>query len=301
MIIQKQGLKCNHNMKGIVFAIYSSFFLALAQVALKKSYWKVKPSVSFFMDALIGLFLWVPVAFLIGAKLSDLPVTLMYAVISAVLAEALYFFVLSKGKLAITVSILSSYSIYTVIFSFFINNERLSSVNILFVALTILGTFLSSLPKKFQFFRKSGLRKIIWPVIGAAAVGLSDTLSKHIINQVSPGSFLLALASVQIPVALIYLYIEKQSPVKIVLAATKNLTKFKFPLLGSLFNIVGTGLLWLSFQHTLASIASPITASSAGILVLFSLVFLNEKFPKKNLAGILLVLLGVFGISIQIQ
>lgn len=51
---------------------------------------------------------------------------------------------------------------------------------------------------------------ILIPFITAIAIGLSDTLTKGIINSTSSFNFLVAIAVVQIPVALIYLLITKQ-------------------------------------------------------------------------------------------
>lgn len=284
-------------MNGIVAAIYSSFFLALAQVALKKSYKDVEPSVSFFFDSLFGLLIWIPLAILLGANLINFPRVLLYAILSGILSEALYFYALSKGQLSITGIIIASYPIYTIFFSFLINRERLTLIQTPFILMTIVGTLMSYLPSKLRFeeLKKSGA--IFWPIIAAVAVGLSDTLSKHVINQTSSFDFIFALALVQFPIALIYLKIEKQNAATILIAARKNIQNFKFPLLGSFFNIIGTGLLWLSFNYTLASIASPITATSGAIMVLFSTIFLDEKISWKNFLGILLIFIGVLGVS----
>lgn len=284
-------------MNGIVAAIYSSFFLALAQVSLKKSYKEVEPSVSFFFDSLLGLLIWVPLALLLGADLANFPKVLIYAILSGILSEALYFYALSKGQLSITGIIIASYPVYTILFSFLINDEKLTLVQATFILMTIMGTLMSYLPSKLRFeeLKKSGA--VFWPIIAAVAVGLSDTLSKHVINQTSSFDFVLALALVQLPIALIYLKMEKQNAHIILKAARRNLQSYKFPLLGSFFNIIGTGLLWLSFNYTLASIASPITATSGAIIVLFSTIFLDEKISWKNFLGILLIFIGVLGIS----
>lgn len=284
-------------MNGIVAAIYASFFLALCQVALKKSYKDVEPSVSFFFDTIFGLLIWVPLGFILGGKISDLPVTLIYAILSGILSEALYFYALSKGQLSITSIIVGSYPIYTIIFSYFINGERLTPMQLTFILIAIIGTLMSYLPSKLsrEELKKSGA--ILWPIIAAVAIGFSDTMSKHVINQTSSFSFIIALALVQFPIALIYLRMEKQSPLFVLQDAKNNLSGYKFPLWGSFLNIIGTGLLWLSFNYTLASIASPITATSGAILLLFSVIFLEEKMSFRNLIGLVLVFFGVFGVS----
>ena len=287
-------------MTGLVFAIYSSFFLALAQGALKKSYKELEPSSAFFLDMLFGILLWIPLSIFIGINLNNLGVVFVYAIISAILSEAFYFFALSKGQLSITSILIGSYPVYTVIFSYFINQERLSTLQLIFVLVTIFGTLITYLPSKLKFseLKKSGA--ILLPLIAAIGVGLSDTLSKGVINLTKDFSFLFALALVQIPVSLIYLKIEKQKPLLIVKEVVKKNHIYKNAVIGSLFNIIGTGLLWISFSKTLASIASPVTATSGAIVVLLAIIFFDEKINLRSVVGLLLVFLGIIGISTQV-
>ncbi|MFH1838239.1 MAG: DMT family transporter [Candidatus Kuenenbacteria bacterium] len=135
-------------MNGIALAIYASFFLAIAQVVLKKSFREMEPSVSFFCNALFGLLIWIPIAFIFGAKISELPQIIIYAIVAAIFSEVLFFYALSKGQLSISAIIVATYPIYTIICSFFINQEKLSLIQILFVGITIFGTLISFLPSK---------------------------------------------------------------------------------------------------------------------------------------------------------
>ena len=137
-------------MFGIIAAIYASFFLAISQIALKKGYRETEPSVTFAFNALFGIIIWIPMAFMLGARVSEIPETFIYAVVSAVLSELLVFYALSKGQLSITAVIIASYPIYTIIFSFFINGEVLSSAQLFFMVLTITGTLLSTLSSKLN-------------------------------------------------------------------------------------------------------------------------------------------------------
>lgn len=284
-------------MNGIVAAIYASFFLALAQGALKKSYKEFEPSIAFFFDMLFGLLLWIPLSLYFGIHIGNLSTVLIYAILSAILSEALYFFALSKGQLSITAILLGSYPIYTIIFSYFINHERLNSIEMVFVFITIAGTLLTYLPSKLSFeeLKKSGA--LFWPIIAAVGVGLSDSLSKNIINKTNDYSFLFMLSLVQIPVAFTYLRIEKQSFSKNIKRTFHELKNYKQAIFGSFFNVVGTGLLWVSFTKTLASIASPITATSGAVVVLLAIIFLEESLTFKSLIGLILVFLGIMGIS----
>ncbi|OGM18649.1 hypothetical protein A2686_04245 [Candidatus Woesebacteria bacterium RIFCSPHIGHO2_01_FULL_38_10] len=287
-------------MSGVVAAIYSSFFLALSQASLKKSYRELAPSVAFFFDATFGLILWIPLAIFFGIKLALFKEVLLYAILSAILSEALVFYSLSKGQLSITTILIGSYPIYTILFSYLVNNEVLTPPLTAFVGITIFGTLISYLPSKLnrKELRKSGA--ILWPVVAAVAIGLSDTLSKRVINKTMDFTFLFALALVQVPVALVYLNLEKQNILKELSEIKTKTYDYKNAIAGSLFNIIGTGLLWIAFSKTLASIASPITATSGVLVIIISLLFLDEKISWRQFLGILFAFVGIIGIAVNV-
>ena len=166
----------------------------------------------------------------------------------------------------------------------------------MFVGITIFGTLLSSLPRKIN---KSELGKksyIIWALAGAIAVGLSDSLSKNIIDKSSAASFLFALAITQIPISLLYLKIEKQS-LRQFLALKKIFGKYRFSMAGSIFNVIGLIFLWLAFEYSYASIASPLTAAYPGLMVILAMLWLKEKPRKMELVGLGFIIVGIIGIS----
>jgi drug/metabolite transporter (DMT)-like permease len=285
------------NIQGIAAAIYASFFLALSQISLKKSFRDFPPSVSFLLDTIFALLIWIPISIFMGGQISDFFRVLPYAIVSAFLSEALYFYAISKGQLSITGIILASYPVYTILFSYFINRERLSQFQLIFVIITVIGTLGSFLPSKLNKAELIKSRVLLWPIIAAIAVGLSDTLSKSVINLTSAFSFIFALAIVQVPVSLLYLFFEKQNAIKSLKVVVSDLHGSRLLIFGSLFNVIGTGLLWLSFNSILASIASPITATSGGLLILLTLLFTNEKISVKNILAVILMFIGIFGLS----
>ena len=281
---------------GIVFALFASFFQAAGYVSLKKSYQELQPSVAFLYDAVFGLVIWIPFALIVGFDFSHLPLVLLFAFISAVLSEAFVFYVFSKGEVSITGTIFSSYPIYTILFSFFINNERLTSYHWLFVALTIVGILTVSFPERISKseFRKKAI--ILWGLAGALAVGFSDSLSKNVIDRTSAQAFLFALAFAQLPVALTYLRLEKQ-PLSQFKQTIEKFDKYKYAILGSFMNIVAVLFLWLAFQETLASIASPLTATYPAIILILAYLFLKERISRKDLLGLSVIIIGVIGIG----
>src|SRR3990167_654778 len=281
---------------GIIFGLLAALSAATSFTLLKKSFSNLAPSVAFLFDAGFGLLIWIPFALIVGFNLNNLPLVLLFALISAFLSEAFVFYVLSKGEISITGTIFSSYPIYTILFSLFINQERLLPSHWFFVGLTILGTLIVSFPEKInkQEFKKKAI--ILWGVAGAMAVGLSDSLSKNVIDRTSAEAFLFALAFAQVPVALVYLRLEKQN-----FSQLKNtinhFKRYQYAIFGSLMNIICVLFLWLAFQDTYASIASPLTAIYPGIMIILAYFFLKERIKSKELLGLITIIIGVIGIS----
>jgi len=289
-------------MLGILFAILCSFFVAFATIFLRKSYRELQPSIAFLFDALFGLLIWVPLALFMGISESmSWNEAIFYAIMSAILSEAIVFYALSHGELAVTATVLATYPVYTVIFSRFLNNEMLSLTVSLFVFLAILGSIIASLPNQINKNEFKLEKKILWPFIAAIGIGLSDTISKGFINRSADFSFLFALGFIQIPVAIAYLRIEKESLIKAVKGVVRQFQDYKFALLGGLFNIIGTGFLWLSFSFAPASIASPITGTNGALSVIFSRLLLKEKLTVRKYIGIVLAFIGVLGIAVLIS
>lgn len=286
-------------MIGIFFATFCAFFISLSYISLKKSYRELPPSVAFFFDAMFGLLIWVPLAVFMGISSSvNWNQAIFYAIVSAILSEAVVFYAMSKGELAITATVVATYPVYTIIFSRLFNHEVLSIQVMTFVVLAIVGSVLTSLPDKVDRSELKINTSIIWPFIAAICIGLSDSLSKGYINKSNDFSFLFALGFVQIPVAMIYLRIERQSLVKSVQGVVGKLNNYTFALLGGLFNIVGTGFLWLSFFYAPASIASPVTGANGAITVYLSWLVLKEKIVQWKYIGIIATFVGVMGITI---
>lgn len=282
-------------MLGIIIAIISAVFMAAMQILLKKSYKELDPSVAFFFDAMFGVLIWIPVGFIFGATVEGVVNCLLYAIISAVLSEALVFYALSKGDLSVSTVMIATYPIYTLLFSRYINNEILTGEQLVFIILTILGTILTCFDKDFKTKNLKSLTMLI-PIITAIAIGLSDTLTKKVINETSSFSFLVAIAIVQIPVALIYLKIAKQKFSNIFKELKSGIKEYKYSIIGSLLNVLGTGCLLVSFNYGMVSIVSPLTAIYTPFVLVYSFIFLKEKINKLNLIGVITALIGTFGI-----
>ena len=250
----------------------------------------------FLFDAFFGLIIWLPYSLILGVNFADLARVLVFALISAILSEAFYFFVISKGEISLTGTIFASFPIYTILFSLLINHERPTLVHWLFILITVIGTVIISLPEKF---RKSELRKkgfIIWAILGALAVGLADSLSKNVIDKFSVYTFLFGISIMQVPVALGYLELDGQDFGQLK-SVFRKFGSYKLTIVGALLNCFATLFLYLAFQKTYTSVASPIIAAYPALMVILSSVFLKERTRWVEKVGIGVVVVGVVGIS----
>lgn len=282
---------------GIVFAILSSILTGLANLLLKKSFKDFSPSVSFFILAVFSLLLWAPVGLLLGVSFHNILFGSLVGFISAILAQGIYIYVLEKGELSITGTILGSFAVYTIIFSILFNHERPSQITFLLIITTIIGTVIVSLPNKININELKKVKYILWAVFAAICIGASDTITKFYINKVSVGSFLFYVSFAQVLVSLIYLKFDNES-LKQFKVIHKKISEYKFALLGSILISVATLFLFVSFNFILASIASPIAASAPIITFILAIIFLKEKVTVKNLLGLTLVLASIIGLGI---
>ena len=283
---------------GILFAVLNSVLLAVANVLLKKSFKDFSPAVSFFTFSLFALVLWSLLGLKLGISFENIVLGFFVGGISAVFGQLIYIYVLSKGELSITATILSTFSIFTILFSMLFNNERLDGLSLLFILLAITGTVIVSLPEREQFKKKDlqNIHAISWAVFGAFCIGVADTITKAYITHTSVGSFLFYTSIAQFIISFIYLKLQKEklNQFKLIIDNTKD---YLYPLLGSMLIAVSTMCLFLAFNYTLASIASPISATYPAITVVLALIFLKEKLSRKNMVGVLLVLIAILGVG----
>lgn len=281
----------------ILFAILYAIFVSLGKNVLRLSFKEFPPSVGFFLETLFGICIWVPFAFAVGVEFADVINIFPIVLISAILSEAYPFYMYSKGKLSIIVSVFATYSVYTLIFSHLFFGERLTVELYIFIAMCIVGIFILSMPDKKDLVNKrSALYSILWATSGAIAVGFSDSISADRINSTSIGAFMFCLAFAQLPVSIGYLFAEKQTPLQVV-NVKREFAKYKFAILSGGLIALAQLFFWLAFEGSLASITSPITSSQVMFSVLLSFIILKERLTKRQYLGIFIIATSVILIS----
>lgn len=283
---------------GIVFGLFNAILTALGKVYLSKSMKEFPSSVSFFIETMFGLLLWIPFSLIIGLNLNAVIEIVPYVIISAIFAEAYIFYIYSKGDINIIASIFATYSVYTIIFSWLLLGERLSITPLFFITLTVLGTLIIAYDTKLKFSGKS-IKPVLWGLSGAVVAGFSDAISKKAIDDSSAGDFLFTLALVQVPISVAYLKLEKLTP-KLLLSLKSELNRYKYSILAALVIAISMIFFWLSFEFSFASIASPITSTNVMFIIIFSHFMLKTQITKKNMLGVILILVGIIGLNLTI-
>src|SRR5687768_3537257 len=108
---------------GIIFALLYAVFVAFGKNLLKLSMKDFPPSVGFFLESLFGLVIWIPFAYFSGINFQQVWEIMPIVILSAISSEAYPFYVYSKGKLSIIVSVFSTYAVYTILFSHILIGE----------------------------------------------------------------------------------------------------------------------------------------------------------------------------------
>lgn len=284
-------------MLGIVFGIIASLGQGLGYALIKRSYSELPSSIAFALDACFGLLLWVPFGLIFGVNFASLPGVLSVALLSALLAEAYTFYVFSKGELSLTSAVFTTYPLFTMFFSISFRNESLTQAAFAAAIITVIGVLITSSPEKLTRKDMKDKLYLLWPLSAAIAVGISDTISKGVIDRTDAATFLFALAFAQIPVALLYLKFEKVKLTR-VKQVIQERRKYRDAILGAFFIVTTMIAFWLTFEYTLASIAAPLTSTYAVSTLLFAYFILKERLSFKDKVGVFTTIAGTLLLSV---
>lgn len=287
---------------GIVFGLTTALFQALSYIFMRRSLQDFPESMAFFMNALTGVIIWIPFAMLTNGVWSDVLYVLPFALLSAVLSEAFVFFATARGDTIITGVLFSTYPIFTIFLAFLFLHERLLFFAWIALGLVILGTLIVSSPTRRELAKEVishwQFHLIAWPLIAAIAVSISDVIGKHIIDQTSAGTFLIALALAEVPVGIAFLRLQKQKISQLGTFFT-HFSDHKYAFLSGLLSTLAVLTFWLAFELLPASIASPLTAVTPIFVFVLGITFLKEEVSFKNTLGLFIVVAGVLLLSLN--
>lgn len=275
----------------IIYALLASVFSGLTSVFAKTGIKNTDSILATFLRTIvISLFLLLIVIFkeninnifLIDKK------TLLFLTLSGISNTLLwicYFKALDLGTVSKVTPVDKTSIVLTLILSSLFLNEKITTIKIISIALILLGTFLT-IKKESKDSKEN--RWILYAILTAVFTSTTTVLSKIGIDNTNTTliTFLRTIV-VLIILTTITLFKKKYKYIKDIKSRS-----WLFIILSGL----STSLSWLFYFKALAlgeaSIVFPIEKLSLVVSILISIIFLKEKVSKKQITGIIIIVIG---------
>ena len=275
----------------IIYALLASVFSGLTSVFAKTGIKNIDSLLATFLRTIvISLFLFLIVIwkenlndiFLLDTK------TILFLILSGISNTLLwicYFKALDLGTVSKVTPVDKTSRVLTLILSSLFLNEKITSIKIISIVLILSGTFLTI--KKESKDSKDN-KWIIYAILTAVFTSTTTVLSKIGIESTNTTliTFLRTIV-VLIILTTITLFKKKYKSIKDI-----EKRSWLFIILSGL----STSLSWLFYFKALAlgeaSVVFPIEKLSLVVSILISITFLKEKVNKKQIIGIIVIVIG---------
>jgi drug/metabolite transporter (DMT)-like permease len=287
---------------GIVFSFVALFGWGFGDFFIQKSARLVGNYKALFFIGLVGLVGFFPFVY---SELATLTVRniIFLTILSLVIALAapVMFEALRRGKISVVEPILSLELPLTVILSIVIIGERLRLLQLLLIALVVIGMMLVMIVQRHThwwsriFFRKSIWEKGIWLAIWGALIAAAMNLLVGLASQQT--SALMAIWFSHSFLAISYaLYFWRRHELRSLWSALK---KHPGPILGQ---SILDNIAWLAFALATTlipiSIATTISESYIVVAVILGFYLNKEKLRRHQILGVILAIVSVICLSI---
>lgn len=275
--------------------IIIAFTWGIAHVLIKRGFAHLSPLQSYVLDTFVALFIWLPYGFFAGGKLTDITPLLLGVFLFLGITSAGYYYIVEKGPVSIVIPIFSASPIVTVLLSYVFLGERLTLVQLIAIAATILGVIITTTPAKKE--RKVPETWVLLALFLTIVWGLEDILVKYAVDQTGNATSIILLAFGQVIAVSLWLFLlpKKQMVPKIT-------RRYFLPtLIGVILLNAGTIAYMIAMEQSLASLVGPLSNAYVVVTVLFSAIYLREKIRPIQYLGISLVTLGVILVSIPLS
>lgn len=274
----------------LVLSASAALFWAVGQIFIKKGFDTITPLWTTILSSTVGFFVTVPAALILSGFHINIPAPIILLNILITTATYIsFYYVISKGEIALTGTIFGMYPISAIILSAIFLDERLIFLQYFGIILTLTGGVFVALPEK-------GVPKIIkdytwvkWGVFGALVAGVGDFLTKVTTNSIGAYSNIFYTSfSFLIFMSLLHLIDKKGRKFP------KLSFKTYFPtLIGAVIVAVGAVFFQASFDHGPASLVVPVSSITPAFVAILAVTFLKEKISRKQLAGIIMIVGGI--------
>lgn len=275
----------------IIYALLASVFSGLTSVFAKTGIKNIDSLLATFLRTIvISLFLFLIVIW--KENLNDIFLldkkTILFLILSGISNTLLwicYFKALDLGTVSKVTPVDKTSIVLTLILSSLFLNEKITTIKIISIVLILSGTFLTI--KKESKDSKDN-KWIIYAILTAVFTSTTTVLSKIGIESTNTTliTFLRTIV-VLIILTTITLFKKKYKSIKDI-----EKRSWLFIILSGL----STSLSWLFYFKALAlgeaSVVFPIEKLSLVVSILISITFLKEKVNKKQIIGIIIIVIG---------
>jgi transporter family protein len=277
----------------LVYTLIAAVCLGVGQIFVKKGLHDISPLFNNVLGSIVSVIIMIPFALLMGINSHLVPLAFVYSLLIVSLL-AIYYYVVGKGQISLTGTIISTYPLITVVLSFIFLHENPTISQKAAILLTIVGTVLIAMPEKLSQWKIHISGWFGWAIVCAAAAGTADFLTKLTINQSDTYTYLFSYGLAALVIAIVLLLFDKKG---------RKLPAFKKELyLPTLVGvtIMETGLFffYLAAGSGLISLVGPVSSIYVAITVVLAYIFLKEKINKIQLVGIISSVAGIILISI---
>lgn len=278
-----------------LLTITATIFWAIAQILLKKGFAHVTPLWNNVFSIFFRLIIWVPAVLILSNFSLNIPSLLNLFIIFVIACSyMLLLYALSKGKLALTGTLVALAPVVTTILSITFLNEQPKTWQSAGIISVISGALLLAYPDKKDLKNITTYGWIFWGLLTAFATGTGDFLTKISVNMIGANSHIFFLALTMPFVLIVNFLIDKKGRTPPKLSVSKLLPTIT----GSAILFFGSLFYFLSFDHGPASLISPVASFYSILTVILAIIFLKEKINLRQGIGVVLGVLGVILIGL---
>lgn len=283
---------------GLLLGISSLIFIGLGNAISKAPIKKFGPNRLMLWRGLMMAGILLLVVLATGQFVNfSLKYTLITIVISFIGYWPLYFFYkgMGLGKIGIISPVSSIYTIFTTFLAMVVYKERLSSLEMMAIAIIVIGVFLISI--SFRDFKNSHLFQkssgIYYALLAAVGWGIYFFLIK--IPVIQMGSILTSFLeeTIMLVIVLVIMAITREK-------ITKPVYKDLKPVIAiSVLSVLGVLSYYQGIKIYSLSIMTALAAAVPLIVCLYGWLVYNEKLTPKQYVAIRLIIFGIVLISLK--
>lgn len=276
-------------------SIIASVLWAVGIVLVKKGFENISPLWTNIISYSVRSVIWIPtVLFLSNFQLSSISAKNLLIITLAATGYTTLHYALSKGKVALSGTVVSLYPIFTIALAYLFLDERLSSLQLLGVLVVMIASLFLAIPKNLDIKSIKNIDWFWWGSLAAVSIGSADFITKFSTNEIGAHTniFYLAIISILLTIPLYLIDVKGRSLPKF------SLKKFFPTTLGNIILWIGSLLFFLAFDYGDVSLITPVSATYPAIMVLLAMIFLKEKLFRNQVVGIVLAIAGVFLVSL---